>query len=903
MNVDSKTMNPSGIGPQVILIVIGAISGLAFQFDWWAAKGWFGSLQNPSSLIFLLRTALLSTVALFALRTAVRWVVQRLPLPFRIKSNYPRYDTLTYSVFLLFLLGIGGIQLSIPFIYVLGFAFVAAQLLLAFLLLKNTQEGDRFFLSLGWVSFLFLLSGVAALIYQVVWQRLLFAAYGVNTESVTIIVSIFMFGLGVGSLVGGILSKRFPSHLPQLFVLCELAIGSFGIASLPLINWITDATVHGSLLSISLVTYSVLCLPTVFMGATLPILVSYLHSYYKHVGKSVGTLYFFNTIGSAIASLVTVDVLFVFWGQQATVFIAAMFNFVVALLVFVYCQKLSCQTPKPEVATEPAPDFGLGRGTYSISYTLTLFLAGATGYVSLSQEIVWMRVISYASGGMPQVFGHILGFFLFGVAAGALAGKRICEDNKIRPLNFISWIFLATALFYYVSIPLCSYVIEASWKAGMLVSYLTVAIVALLLGSIFPVLCHFGIRSDTAVGLSLSGIYMANILGSTAGPLITGFVLMNYLTMEQIVLYLSTLSLVMAAGVGLLGADGVKARAAVLSSAALALLVLFVLQDATYGRVLERLQFHKAGLKQNDFKYVVQNRSGIIAVEPGKNGDIIYGGGALDGSFSIDPIANEMGIQRAYMLAALHSNPEEVLEIGAASGSWTRVMAAHSGVKQITVVEINSGYLDLIKKYQDFGTLLSNPKIRYYLDDGRRWLKRNPEARFDVIVMMTIYHWRSSATNLLSKEFLEMCRDHLKEGGVVYLHPTMSQDVAFTAANVFRYVTQYGGLVAASDRPFEIGSEERRRNLLMFQEGNRVILDGGDTAMRTVLDQMVGSDLRDQGEKIRRRADLSVITEDNMLTEYKRMQSPISYLYRWYDPRLNWKEFLSYDRDQGERVP
>jgi spermidine synthase len=215
-------------------------------------------------------------------------------------------------------------------------------------------------------------------------------------------------------------------------------------------------------------------------------------------------------------------------------------------------------------------------------------------------------------------------------------------------------------------------------------------------------------------------------------------------------------------------------------------------------------------------------------VEPGKNGDIIYGGGALDGSFSIDPIANEMGIQRAYMLAALHSNPEEVLEIGAASGSWTRVMAAHSG------------YLDLIKKYQDFGTLLSNPKIRYYLDDGRRWLKRNPEARFDVIVMMTIYHWRSSATNLLSKEFLEMCRDHLKEGGVVYLHPTMSQDVAFTAANVFRYVTQYGGLVAASDRPFEIGSEERRRNLLMFQEGNRVILDGGDTAMRTVLDQMVG---------------------------------------------------------------
>ncbi len=173
---------------------------------------------------------------------------------------------------------------------------------MALLLLKNTQEGDGFFLSsLGWLSFLFLLSGVAALIYQIVWQRLLFAAYGVNIESVTIIVSIFMFGLGVGSLVGGILSKRFPSHLPQLFfVLCEVAIGCFGIASLSLINWITDATVHGSLLSISLVTYAVLCLPTIFMGATLPILVCHLHSNYKHIGKSVGTLYFFNTVsGSA----------------------------------------------------------------------------------------------------------------------------------------------------------------------------------------------------------------------------------------------------------------------------------------------------------------------------------------------------------------------------------------------------------------------------------------------------------------------------------------------------------------------------------------------------------------------------------------------------------------------------
>jgi len=876
---------------EMVLAIIGIIAGVAFQLNWWAAKGWFESLDHPASLVWLFRTALLATAVLFGLRAAVRWAVGRLPLPSRIKSNYRKYDTLTYFVFVLLLAGAGGInQLSIPFFYIIGFAFLVAQFLLAFVLLKNTEEGERFFLSLGWLCLLFLLSGVAALMYQIVWQRVLFAAYGVNIESVTIIVSIFMFGLGVGSLVGGILSKKFPSHLPQLFVLCEVAIGCFGIASLSLINWVTDATVYGSLLEISLVTYGLLCVPTIFMGATLPILVSHLNRYYKHIGKSVGTLYFFNTIGSAVASLVTVDVLFRFMGQRSTVFIAAMFNFLVAILVFAYCRKLPRHGANVEMATE-LPSHDQGKSINSISYSLTLLLAGGAGYVSLSQEIVWMRAISYATGGVPHVFGHILGFFLFGVAAGALVGKKVCIKNNIRPLTFIAWMFLATALFYYLSIPISSFVIAASWRAGMVVSYLTVAMTAFLLGSIFPVLCHFGIRSDAAVGLSLSGIYVANILGSTAGPLITGFVLMNYWTMEQIILYLSVLSLVMAAWIGLLGAQGMKARVVVLSGALGTVAALFVLQDGLYQRVLERLQFVKVDSIHNGFKYVVQNRSGIITVIPKENGDIIFGGGVYEGYFNIDPVVNSNGIRRAYMLAALHSNPQEVLQIGAGSGSHTWVIAAYPGVKKLTTVEINPGHLELVKQYPDHRSILSNPKISYYFDDGRRWLRRHPEAKFDFIFMNTTFHWRSNATNLLSREFLELCRDHLKEGGVLYYNFNTAEDSVFTAASVFKYVTTYGGYVAASDRSFDMRAEEKRRNLLKFRDGSRVILDGGDPALHTLLEEMVVSDLGDKGEEIRRRADLRLITEDNMLTEFKSSKHPIADLYRWYDPRASWKNF------------
>jgi spermidine synthase len=656
-----------------------------------------------------------------------------------------------------------------------------------------------------------------------------------------------------------------------------------------LIRGITDATVHGSLLSITLVTYALLFWPTIFMGATLPILVSYLHRYYKHIGKAVGTLYFFNTIGSAIAALVTVDVLFVFLGQQSTVFIAAMFNFLVGVLVFIYCRKLSHQKAKAEVATESASDSRQQRKVYPISYPLGLLLAGASGYISLSQEIVWVRAVSYASGGMPHIFGHILGFFLFGVAGGSLLGKKVCDGNRSRPLIFVASIFLATGLFYYASIPLSSFVISLYREAGMVVCYLTIAIVAFLLGSIFPVLCHFGIRSNTAVGLSLSGMYMANILGSTAGPLITGFVLMNFLPMEKIIMSLSMLSLALAAGVVLLEEQRFRTRAGVLASVVVALTILVIFQDGVYRGVLERLHFAKDDLKQSNFKYVVQNRSGIITVSQEETGDIIYGGGVYDGRFNLDPVVNSNGIRRAYMLAALHPNPETILEIGLSSGSWTWVMAAHPAVKKITVVEINPAYLDVIKYYPDHKTILSSPKVSYYFDDGRRWLRRHPEARFDVIVMNTTFHWRSNATNLLSKEFLETCRNHLKDGGVIYYNTTGSEDVAFTAASVFTYVTTYENFVAASNRPFNMTMEQRLQNLLRFQSNGRAILDGSNATTESLLKEMAASALADKAEDIRRRPDLRVITEDNMLTEYKKMHSRISYLYAWYDPRTSWK--------------
>ena len=207
--------------------------------------------------------------------------------------------------------------------------------------------------SLGFLSGLFVISGFAALVYQVAWQRALFTVFGVNIESITVIVSVFMFGLGLGSLAGGKLSARFPRHLPWIFFGCEAAIGLFGLISLPLIDMVGTRFQTPDPLQLAVPVYLLLALPTMFMGATLPVLVTYLNRQFNQLGRSLGWLYFVNTIGSALACFVTSEVLFVLSGLSGSVHIAAGLNFVVGCLVVVYARALETSpkfTPAPGTA-------------------------------------------------------------------------------------------------------------------------------------------------------------------------------------------------------------------------------------------------------------------------------------------------------------------------------------------------------------------------------------------------------------------------------------------------------------------------------------------------------------------------------------------------------------------------
>lgn len=180
-------------------------------------------------------------------------------------------------------------------------------------------------------SALFFASGFAALTYQIAWQRALFGWYGVDLDSVSAIVSIFMLGLGVGALAGGWMADRWPNHRLVVFSVIEGLIALFGFFSLDIIDGAGAVFFNQPLPVIVGLTFLVFLVPTCAMGATLPVLVTELTSRTGNVGSSTGQLYYINTLGAAIGALAVAYVLLPWGGLDGAVRVAALINLAISL--------------------------------------------------------------------------------------------------------------------------------------------------------------------------------------------------------------------------------------------------------------------------------------------------------------------------------------------------------------------------------------------------------------------------------------------------------------------------------------------------------------------------------------------------------------------------------------------
>ncbi|MFN3303678.1 MAG: fused MFS/spermidine synthase [Roseateles sp.] len=186
-------------------------------------------------------------------------------------------------------------------------------------------------MELGLIGLAFACSGFAALVYQLVWQRLLFGAMGVDIESVTVVVSVFMLGLGVGAWLGGHVADRWPGRIVHAFGGFELAIAACGAASVPLLTVLADRLALMPRLAAGAGCFLLLLLPTLLMGATLPMLVAHAARQREGIGRATGALYFINTLGAALGAGAMAYLLPYWLDLQQIVWLAAGLNLAASL--------------------------------------------------------------------------------------------------------------------------------------------------------------------------------------------------------------------------------------------------------------------------------------------------------------------------------------------------------------------------------------------------------------------------------------------------------------------------------------------------------------------------------------------------------------------------------------------
>ncbi len=653
---------------------------------------------------------------------------------------------------------------------------------------------------------LFLLSGAAALVYQVAWQRLLALLSGVGLYSVAMIVAAFMAGLGLGSQLGGRWSTRLgaPQAL-RAFAALELLIGAFGAASSYLFyDWLYPRTLALPSPSLQAALLHLGCLlpPTCLMGMSLPFLVRAVVRDVRGAGRRIGWLYGVNTLGAALGALATPWLLLPQLGIRGALFAAASANAAVGVGALLLSRLELREEPgvREQVAgsAPPAPAGATGRAP-----GLWLALYALSGFLALSLEMVWFRLVDVAVKSTAFTFGTVLAVYLFGSAAGALAGAALVERIR-RPLAV--FLLLQCAILVLAALPVAVVVALPArtpalvwfvryWRdyaffsfghvadaASILHLYVALPVVlfllpTLLMGGSFPVLQR-AVQDDPATsGRKVGALQAANIAGCTLGSLLVGLVTLAALGTPGTLRLLLGLGFVFVA-VGLRR----EGRLFVVPALVLALAVAAVPGP-------ERLWRRLHGLAARDgLALFEEDATGVVAVTPDRgdwrlsvngkgNSRIPYG----DGHTVLGAVP-----------ALVHPAPRDVAVVGLGSGDTAWAASCRAETLATTVFEISSpqprilwrlvGLADL----PDTRRFLQDPRVRVVIEDGRKAIAARSTA-YDMIEADAIWPETSGSGNLYSFEFFRLAAAHLKPGGIMCTWAP-SERIEATFAQVFPYV-------------------------------------------------------------------------------------------------------------------
>ncbi len=655
-----------------------------------------------------------------------------------------------------------------------------------------------------------------------VWQRILTLHTGVGVVSMALIVASFMAGLGIGSELGGLLSSRLrPKAALRGFALVELGVGLFAVSSCGIYHEALGryaAPLYATTAGTALAHFLAFLLPTTLMGMSLPLLVRATVRETASASRVIGGLYGWNVLGASVGALAAPWLLVRFLGMEGAVRAGALANLLAAAAA-VLVGRWAARAHAPE--EEPAASAG---GAAAQPLRLWLLLYGLSGFIALSLEIAWFRLMDVAVKSTAYTFGSVLALYLLGLGAGSLVGGRRAERLE-RPLETfldLQLLLLASAggaLALLARLPpqtplyarLFDYWrheaffhLGADWSPSLLATLYALLPLALfglptvLMGLSFGALQRAVQDDPRTSGRKVGLLQAANILGCTAGSLVCGLFLLERIGTAGSFFLLIALggSVFLLVRVRAMGARGLPTRAAALALVLLALPANHALWARLHGIT-----------RAEPPAFIGEDASAVSAIFPGEGERWRVSVNGLPHSWlPYEGIHTLLGA----VPALIHPRPEAVAVIGLGSGETAWAIACRPETRSVRVFEIAASQKDLLRKvaqlapFPSLVELLHDPRVLFEVADGRRALARE-ERLYDLVEVDALYLTSAGSGNLYSMEFFGLCARRLKPGGLVCSQKP-NRRVALTFAEALPHVVDFGNMVVGSNQEIPLDS-------------------------------------------------------------------------------------------------
>lgn len=631
----------------------------------------------------------------------------------------------------------------------------------------------------------FFLSGFSALVYQIAWQRVLTQVIGSDFVSVTLIVSIFMIGLGLGAHIAGAILPRLGKAAGITYTLIEVFVGAYGLVSTPLLRAVNGAlaTYNGGVFFDAAVNFLVLAPPIIGMGMTTPLVVHLATRTLGGLGRVVGLFYGINILGAAIGALVTGLVLIETFGLSGSTRVAAAINVGIGVLFFLLIRGGQAAQPTSERAHRSA-----------LTWTLAAF---AFGFGTLALQMIFFRIATNYLTMSTVVFPTVLCAFLILMALGQAFGGALA-DRFPKHLNAVvvglasaGALLLAAALWFPPPLAAAIDAFRFTTFNGALISAehegwigdpkISSALIFSLMfmvavapwSALFPVLLRSATESVGQAGVRFASLYFVYTLGNLVGALIVGAYLLAVLgtTMSATITIL-----VVAAGALLLWIPREKRFAS--SAFAVGGVALAVAAAVT----LPHDYYRRFSFGDYQVSEVIEGRNGVATIVPTQRFYTIVD---MNRTASASALAHDPAPADSYQawrwnhtdLFALDPTfrPKRILMIGIGHGYLAESLLDLPFVEEITIVDLSDEVVEAVRRSTatDARRIFSDPRVHIVIDDGRRFVQAALARgeHYDLIQTKINEPWHGGSGNLFTVEFMTLQRRLLTPNGYLSVRP------------------------------------------------------------------------------------------------------------------------------------